>query len=119
MTYKGDIYPAYMSPPHNKCFGTNGLVEFKYSQGYICQLLRMKDGCTIGYVTYIAGDMLPPNAVGLRSLSDGTLRYLAIVEPTASPGRFIGGYYTDGTAAVFIGYGGVKQQSQMQLVLKF
>ena len=119
MTYMGDMYPAYMSPPHNKCFGTNGLVEFKSSQGYICQLLRVKDGCTIGYVTYIAGGMPPLNAVGLRSLSDDTLRYLAIVEPTASPGRFIGGYYNDGTAAAFISYGGVKQESQMQLVLKF
>ena len=117
MTYMGDIYPAYMSPPYKKCFGTNGLVVFKSSQGYNCQLLRLKDGCTIGSVTYTAGDTLPPSAVGLRSLSDGTIRYVAIVEPTASPEQFIGGYYTDGTPAAFIVYGGIKQESQMQLLL--
>ena len=117
MTYMGDIYPAYMSPPHKKCFGTNGLVEFSSGQGFICQLLRVKNGCTIRSMTYTAGDMLPPSALGIRSLSGGRVRYVVIVKPTASPGRFIGGYYIDGTSEAFIGYGGVKQESQMQLLL--
>ena len=117
MTYNGDIYPGYMSPPHSKCFGAIGFVTFISSQGYRCQLLRVKAGCTISFVSYRAGDTLPPDAVGLRSLSDDTIRYIAIVEPTASPGRFIGGFFTDGAPEVFINYGGNLQESQMQLLL--
>ena len=117
INHAGDVYPAYMSPPHKKCFGTDGLVQFTSSTDNRCQVLRVQHGCTIGFVSYTAGDILPTNAVGLKSQSDGTVRYIAIIEPTAFPGRFIGGHYTVGTPAAFISYGGIKQGSQMQLLL--
>ena len=117
MTFNDDIYPAYMSPPHENCFGTDGRVEFQSSKGYICHLLRVKEGCSIASVTYTAGDMLPPKAVSLRSLSGGIVRYMAIVEPTAYLGRFIGGYYTVDIPVALINYGGVKRETNMQLLL--
>ena len=115
MTYNGDIYPAHMFPFQSKCFGTDGVVSFKSSQGYTCQLLRVKDGCTIGFLSFTAGDIIPPNVVGLRSLFGGMVRYIAIVGPTTD--KFIVGHYTDGTPGAVIWYAGVKEVSEMLLLL--
>ena len=117
ITYNGDIYPARMSPFHGICFGTDGVVSFTSSQGYTCQLLRVKDGCTIGFLSYTVGDIIPPNVVGLRSLFGGMVRYIAIVRPTTDKQKFIVGHYTDGTPGAVIWHGGVKEVSEMLLLL--
>ena len=115
LTYRGDIYPGYMTPLHRKCFGTDG--SRKFSKNYACQLLRVKDGCTMRFVLYTAGDIMPPDAVSIRSLSDDKTRYIVIVQPAFYPGKYIGGYYTYGAPTAFCAYGGVRQESQMQLLI--
>ena len=115
--YGKDIYPAYMSPPHSKCFGTDGHVQFNSVEGHACQLLRVRDGCTIRFVHYTAGDIIPTYAVGLRSLSERTNRYIAIVQPIASRGKYVGGYYIEGTGTAVISYGDIQRTPQMRLLL--
>ena len=115
MAYSGNIYPCYMYPPQNRCYGTNGAMEFD-SRRYPCQLLRVRDGCTVAFVSYTAGNTLPFGAVHTTNPADCSFRYIAIATPTTQPGIFAVGYYDDATPCAVIAYYGIHQEPRMELL---
>ena len=65
MQKDGDDFMCYMLTPHNHCYyrDIQGVRFDSNTGGYPCQLLRIRDGCTVLYMSYDLGTPLPPNAL--------------------------------------------------------
>ena len=72
--------------------------------GYPCQYLRVRHGCTVYYVTYELSTPLPPNALVGGYTAEGIPVYIGIEDGGARPGYYIpgsnrlvssGGIFTD------------------------
>ena len=115
MAYSGNIYPSYMDPNRNRCYGTDGAIIFD-SLNIPCQLLRVRDGCTMAFVSYTAGNTLPFGAVHTTNPADGSFRFIAMAAPTTQPGIFVVGYYDDATTVAIIAFNGIHQEPGMELL---
>ena len=61
------------------------------NNGYPCQYLRVRYGCTVYYVTYELGATLPPNALVAGYTAGGLPVYIGIEERAVRPEYYIPG----------------------------
>ena len=93
----GRYYPGYGYPP-GLCRATDGSNAIHLDTQYPCEGLRVKDGCTAAYVTYSAGEAIPPGAVVGGNWEDGRAMYVASFHRSREPLAVFGGYYLEGAA---------------------
>ena len=110
----GNIYPGYIMPSQRRCLATDGVNRFFCASGYPCQVLRVREGCTVAFVSYTAGDVLPHGAFAIKNPADGQLRYIAVLKTSF---YFTAGYYTVGApGAMFVHYG-LRSKSTMEIMV--
>ena len=88
----GSDFVGHLRADKNDCFSLH-YVGFKYSDGYPCQYLRIRDGCTVYFVNYEPGTPLPPNALIGGYTAEGLLIYIG-------KKGVISGYYIPGSGGV-------------------
>ena len=115
LAVNGDLNPGYLAQPNQRCFSAASNQEISTVTG--CQLLRVREGCTLAYVPYTAGDTISNDAVAIEGTADGTMRHIAVIEDPRKPGKAVTGYYIAGDAGAIYGHYGAWYTSQMQFVL--
>ena len=73
--YGNDVV-CYFTGVSNTCWATLVTTEYSTRQGHQCERLRVVEGCTITWVSYTAGEPLPPNAVIGGVLANGDVPYV-------------------------------------------
>ena len=119
MRYEGEYYPSHYTPKHGHCFATNGLVTVRSDNGHPCQLLRMKEGCTMAFVSYTAGDALPVGAIAVPNIARSEILYNAAVDMSTdgNDGPVVAGFYTEGAAHATCLDNGIKYSTKMRLII--
>ena len=119
MRYEGEYYPSHFTRQHRHCFSSNGQVLIRSYQGNRCQLLRMKEGCTMAFVSYTAGDALPVGAVAVPNFARPGILYIAAVDMSTdgNDGPTVAGFYTEGAAHATYVDKGIKYSAKMKLII--
>ena len=81
-------YVGYVLMAYIDCYSVGDNGQFT---GYPCQYLRIRDGCTVYFVSYVLGTPLPPNALIGGYTALGLPVYIGIKEGSAFPGYYIPG----------------------------
>ena len=77
---------------HETCYARDVDGElYRSSQGFPCQYLRIRDDCTVYYMTYELGTPLPPNALIGGYTARGLPVYIGIVDGGKAPKSYIPG----------------------------
>ena len=64
MQKDGSDFVGYLTVLYNNnCLSKDGEENFQAADGYPCQYMRVRDGCTVHFMGYEPGAPLPPNAV--------------------------------------------------------
>ena len=108
MQKDGSDFVGHLRSDKNDCFSRHD-VGFKYSQGYPCQYLRIRDGCTVYFVNYEPGTSLPPNVLIGGYTAEGLLIYIGTM-------GMISGYYIPGSGGL-VNWHGVHSEGIQILVL--
>ena len=119
MIYDGEYYPSHYYPLYDKCFCTNGSLSLQSSRRVLCQLLRMREGCTMAFMSYTAGDVLPVGAVAITTLLEHESRYIVAIEMPSNNvlGRALAGCYTRGADHAVFADNGIKTSTEMKLMI--
>ena len=119
MIYGGEYYPSHYYPRYDKCFCTNGSLAIKSSRRVLCQILRMREGCTMAFMSYTAGDVLPVGALAVPNLLQHKSRYIAAIEMPSNNvlGRVVAGWYTIGADHAMYAHNGIKTSTEMKLMV--
>ena len=96
MQRAGQDIVGYFVKPQRTCYAVWMGSQFGSSSGYPCQLLRIKEGCTILWVPYIARDTIPPRAVMAGQMANGDTVF--VTKFFTSTVAYIGGHYVEGAA---------------------
>ena len=116
LVLNGNIYPGYLVPfPNKRCFTANEIQEHHTQDA--CEVLRVREGCTLAFVSYTVGNIIPHDAVASEGTAGGTMRYIAVIEDPDYGEQPIVGYYIVGTPNAVYQYYGVRFTSQMQLII--
>ena len=71
----GNDFIGFWRATLDECYSHHD-VPFTYSDGYPCQYLRIRDGCTVYFVNYELGTLLPPTALIGGYTADGLPLYI-------------------------------------------
>ena len=88
MQKDGNDFIAFFSTSRDNCYSRHD-DGFKYSDGYPCQYLRIRNGCTVNFVDYEIGTPLPPNALIGGHTAEGLPVYIG--RKKIRPGYYIPG----------------------------
>ena len=116
--YGNDVV-CFFTSVSNTCWATLAGVEYSTRQGHQCERLRVVEGCTITWVSYTAGEPLPPNAVIGGVLANGDVPYVVkfdccIVRTILVN---IAGYYVEGATHAISGYTGTRYATSMMMMV--
>ena len=101
---------GYLVESHRNCYAVWLGSEFDSRSGYPCQLLRIKEGCTIFWVPYIARDPIPPRAVVAGQTANGDRVFVTKF-------NFRSGHYVEGAADSISPYLGHFLHSNIMMVM--
>ena len=93
------------------CMSKDSGGRFKNVEGYPCQYLRIREGCTVYYVNYELGAPLPPNVLVGGYTADGLPVYIGHKLGTA-----LFGYYISMSKRLIAGYATVTDKNVGLLV---
>ena len=97
MQKDGSDFVGYLMVLYNdNCLSKDGEENFHSADGYPCQYMRVRDGCTVYFVGYEPGAPLPPNAVIGGYTVEGLPVYIGF---HTAPG-----YYIPGSNSMVIGF---------------
>ena len=85
---------GHLVESQRRCYAVWLGSEFDSRGGYQCQLLRIKEGCTIFWVLYIARDPIPPRAVTAGQTANGDRVFVT----KFYIGAYRSGHYVEGAA---------------------
>ena len=86
----GSYYVGHFGHTHSECYANDGAF-FIDINGYPCEYLWIKEGCTVYSQPYNPGEPLPQRAVVAGSLANGEHVYVAsLADPD---GKRLPGYY--------------------------
>ena len=85
---RNDIVAHQLGPA---CYSRDEEGPFKSTQGYPCQYLRIRNGCTVYYMKYELGTPLPPNSLIGGYTAGGLPVYIAIKGGSTGPKSYIPG----------------------------
>ena len=71
------------------CYSRDEGGAFKSTDGYPCQYLRIRDGCTVYYVKFELGTPLPPNGLIGGYTAEGFPVYIGIMDGEVRPRSYI------------------------------
>ena len=108
MQRDGSDFVGHLRADRDDCFSRQD-VGFQSSDGYPCQYLRIRDGCTVYFVSYESSATLPPNALIGGYTAEGLLIYIG-------KKGMISGYYIPGSSGV-VNWQGVHSEGIQILVL--
>ena len=94
MQKDGNDHIGFFRTSLDDCYSRHD-AGFKYSDGYPCQYLRIRDGCTVYFVDYEIGTPLPHNAMIGGYTAVGLPVYIGRKGPKP-------GYYTPGSSGLII-----------------
>ena len=119
MIYDGDYYPSHYTPRYDECFCTDGTQPIRSGHGHPCQLLRIKEGCTMAFIWYRAGDALPVGATAVTNLAQLEIRYIAAIESSTGEfdGQGLSGMYTKEAGCAIYYDHGIKYSTNMKLMI--
>ena len=115
----GRYYPGY-GYTSGYCRATDGTKAIKPTDQYPCEGLRVKEGCTAAYVTYSAGEVIPPGAVVGGRLVDGRAMYVASFDNIWKPQAVLSGCYLEGSVHGWLLLGNYtvsRREKKMQLLV--
>ena len=111
-------FGCYFFTPHSNCFASTGFSSFHQKQGYPCQRLRIKEGCTIFWVPYVARDPIPPRAVITGRMANGDRVYVTKFDYNQPPVQSLAGHYVEGAGNTFVDHaGGTRSSSAMMMMV--
>ena len=94
-----DIVGHLIHYPLKNCYGWYGVEEIQRSFGLLCQYLRAKEGCTLLWVPYIAGQHVPPRSVIGGKMANGDVNYVVKLDMLIGGAmRHSAGYFTQGAS---------------------
>ena len=108
---------CYFYIPFSKCYASKGGSQFNHKQGYPCQRLRIKEGCTIFWVPYIARDPIPPRAVTAGHMTNGDRVYVTKFDNNKVPVESLAGHYVEGADNTVGVYAGTRSSSTMMIMV--
>ena len=118
MQKDGNDFGCYFDTRYPNCYSTTGHSLFKESDGHPCQRMRIKEGCTIFWVSYIARDPIPPRAVISGRMANGDRVYVTKFDYNYPPVQSLSGHYVEGAANTFAPYGwGVTRHSSTMMMM--
>ena len=94
-------FVCYLASQHYECYSSNNNGNIVSNDGYPCQYLRIRDGCTVMYVDYELGTSLPHTAVIGGYTADGIPVYIGLGTYNNNQ---LPGYYTPGSMRLFAGF---------------
>ena len=93
MQKNGNDYIGHLLVGYDVCISRDDRREFKSSSGsHPCQYLRISEDCSVMYVDYVLGTLLPPNALIGGHTAEGFPLYIG-----REDGDAVTGYYIPGT----------------------
>ena len=96
-------FVCYLALRFYQCYSSDDKGKKIESQdGYPCQYLRIRDGCTVMYIDYELGTTLPNKAVIGGYTADGIPVYIGL--GTMNNNVQIPGYYTPGSMRLVAGF---------------
>ena len=79
MQKNGSDFVGYLMVSYNNdCLSKDGEETFHSADGYPCQYMKVRDGCTVYFVGYEPGAPLPPNAVIGGYTAEGLPAYIGL-----------------------------------------
>ena len=97
----GNDFVCYLLTTSDDCMSLDvNERRIKSSDGYPCQILQIRDGCTVYYVDYDLGDPLPRNAL----IGGYTATGLPVYIGRGNPGGGGIGYYIPGSHGLVVNY---------------
>ena len=78
------------------------------------EFLNADPACTLPWIPYTAGELLPAGVISGGSLPDGSITYVCRV---VQSGNFVFGYYNAGSERAYFENAGAKTSTSMQLLI--
>ena len=113
----GSDVVGYFFTDKGHCYGTVGDREYNTEGGYLCERLRVIEGCTIFWVPYIAGDRLPSNAVIGGAMANANVSYVVKFDVIPNGEMSISAYYIEGAPYAISGYYGTRHSATMMMMV--
>ena len=118
MQKDGNDFGCYYHTPLSNCFAGTGFSSFHKNQGYPCQRLQIKEGCTVFWVLYIARDPIPPRAVITGHMTNGDRVYVTKFDYNKPPVQSLAGHYVEGAENTFADHArGTRSSSAMLMMV--
>ena len=102
MQKDGSDFVCYLGLTNYQCLSSNDNGKIKSLDGYPCQYLRIRDGCTVMYLDYELGTPLPHTAVIGGHTVDGIPVYIGL--GTFGNSIQLPGYYMAGSMQLVAGF---------------
>ena len=117
LAVSGSDVVGYFFTVKGKCYGTVGDREYYTWDGYLCERLRVIEGCTIFWVPYTAGETLPSNAVIGGAMANGDVPYVVKFDVIHDGKMSISAYYIEGFPYAITGYYGTRHSATMMMMV--
>ena len=116
----GSNVVGYFHTRYSTCYSNLEGDDHDYSSkhGYLCDRLRIREGCTIFWVPYKAGEPLPLQAVIGSVMANGDVAYVVKFECVCNGEVVsISGYHTEGATHAIGGYYGTRYSTAMMMMI--
>ena len=114
MQRDGNDVGCYFYTQFAACFATAGDSEFHNQEGYPCQRLQIKEGCTIVWVPYIARDPIPPRAALTGHMANGDRVYVTKFDYNEEN---LAGHYVEGAENTVGAHAGIRRSNTMMMMV--
>ena len=117
MQKEGNDFGCHFHTKNSNCYVRTGDTVFDKDECYPCQRLRIKEGCTVFWVPYIARNPIPPRAVITGHMANGDRVYVTKFDYNQPPVNSLAGHYVEGAENTFSDYGGGTRRSSAMMIM--